>query len=930
MLADCMTLAHLNIRSLSKHFDEFALMEPSYGLQDCGIICLTETWLNKSHFDSRFNIPHYEFIRRDRQTNRRGGGLAIYMKESLDYVQLKLPGSDVVESLAIRICTKQGPLVLILLYCPPDKTRAVMPYLETVFDELALFSKKTVIIGDFNIDWNKDTNLKRELYDFMTTNGFKQLVQTFSRVSAQSKTVIDLLFSNSDVVSSTGVCPCDISDHDIIKCKISMKQKPSPFNFIYKRDFSKFSDEIFFNEAKYLPFFKAEQIHCPNEAAAFLESLIAGLVNKHAPFKKIKLKTGFITWKTPDITKLIKTKSILYKLYREKGMDKNSIEWLEYKRVRNQTTSAIRAAKIKAFKSVIDNPELGPWVKIRLIKGSNATSSKIDSMKLNGKISTSPYQTADMLNEYFSTIGSNLNKSISTTHSNPVTEASKNGFHFDSVDISTVAKVLASLKNKKNGGLNQIPAYIYKLLEPLILSPLTHVINISISGNTFPLCWKQALVIPIFKGGDDSTPNNYRPISLLPILSKVLEKIIAAQINHHLSLHVLIGSRQFGFRSGCSTDQLLFQLTNKFKQLLSKKESKFLSIASLDIKKAFDSVNHNLLLTKLNTFFNFESSATLFIKDYLSNRFQSVKCNNTISQLRPVQAGVPQGSILGPLLFIMFINDIMALNNCYLYADDCLVVYTGHTPEASALKLENSLIDFVSWYKRNLLVLNASKTDLMTISNKPLKTNSLPMITINESKLKQSDKIKYLGLVLDNKLKFNKSISLLKKKTFPVIQNLAINRKFISGDVAALWYKCIIRPILEYGASVHYDTRKSVIKNLLSIEYRCLKIIDKGPKTETRQRFNIPSIENRLKYLYLVSFFKLTHNYVPLIDDGLLPHRAASSTRLGMSGGFLLGKNSIYLGCRLYNNLPHQIRAIQSLKDFKKELKFHLIYNNEL
>ena len=160
-----------------------------------------------------------------------------------------------------------------------------------------------------------------------------------------------------------------------------------------------------------------------------------------------------------------------------------------------------------------------------------------------------------------------------------------------------------------------------------------------------------------------------------------------------------------------------------------------------------------------------------------------------------------------------------------------------------------------------------------------------------------------------------------------MLQKFRINRKFINNNIAALWYKSIIRPILEYGASVHFDTRKSIINSLTSIENKCLKIIDCGSKAVTRLKFNIPNIENRLKYLIYNLFFKLSHNHVPCIDENLLQHRANPSTRLGASGGFLLVEGSIYLGCKLYNNLPLKIRGIQSLKDFKKELKLHLIYN---
>ena len=312
----------------------------------------------------------------------------------------------------------------------------------------------------------------------------------------------------------------------------------------------------------------------------------------------------------------------------------------------------------------------------------------------------------------------------------------------------------------------------------------------SIRQNVFPNCWKEALVIPLYKKGDPSLPCNYRPISLLPILSKVFEKILAHQMRNYLENNELIGARQFGFRPGCSTDLLIFQLTNLLKLKMSKKESKYASLAALDTKKAFDCVNHSLLLYKLNNYFLFDKSAYLLLQNYLTCRVQSLKYDSHISSKLPVYTGVPQGSVLGPLLFLIFINDIMDLKTCFLYADDCLVINYGPDSTSAAVSLERDLVNYTQWYKSNLLVLNATKTEVMTISKsqKLKKQKHLPLINFQDLQLKQSDNLKYLGCYIDSNLNFTKHVSMTKRKLHPIIKNFMSNRQFTSQQLAVLWY----------------------------------------------------------------------------------------------------------------------------------------------
>ena len=321
------------------------------------------------------------------------------------------------------------------------------------------------------------------------------------------------------------------------------------------------------------------------------------------------------------------------------------------------------------------------------------------------------------------------------------------------------------------------------------------------------------------------------------------------------------------------------QLVDKTRKLNKHANTRYVTLAALDIKKAFDCVNHELLIEKLDHKFHLHESSCELIRDYLTNRSQCMKANNHISSELPLTTGVPQGSVLGPLLFIAFINDLMNLENCYLFADDCLLLTSGSSPHNCKVEMENKLNAASQWYKQNQLTLNASKTDVMTISSNKLP--DVPDIKFGDLVIKQSDKLKYLGVYLDNRLNMNAHVKRLKQKLYPVITCFSRQRQFLNGELAAKWYTGLIRPVIEYSAPLLYCSNKEVQDNLLKIENRCIKIINtRDSKSSTRGKFQIHYITERLHYLYLLSFYKLTNNLVPLIDNNLIPEKLNSRTRL--------------------------------------------------
>ena len=597
---------------------------------------------------------------------------------------------------------------------------------------------------------------------------------------------------------------------------------------------------------------------------------------------------------------------------------------------KNKTANAIKVAKCKAYDRIINDSQASIWNKINLLRGVNRhKSTTIKQLITEEKVSQQPNDISNCLNKYFASVGSKLNNTFPALPNQSSLITHTGGFDFNEVTNDTVTKLVLNLQNRKSGGTEQIPSFIYKLILPLIAAPLTYIFNISLKCSIFPDRWKRALVIPLYKNGPHNLPGNYRPISLLPILGKVFEGVISHQIQVFVDTSNLLYSRQFGFRKGASCEQIIFQLVNTIKNMLHSKTTRCVTIASLDIKKAFDCVNHHLLCQKLNNNFLFNPMAVKLISNYLSDRVQNLSVNCYVSSEEHVSTGVPQGSVLGPLLFLLFINDLMLVDkNIYLFADDCLIMSHGGNPQESSDNLRNKLASAEVWYSNNLLVLNAAKTSIMTITKK--KIYDLPKVNFNNISIKQVDKIKYLGFIIDSRLNFIHHVNNVKSKIYPLLDCFARKRKYCSAHTAAMWYKSILRPNLEYCSSILFSSGNTNLKTITKIENRCLKIINiSDTKDNTRLLHNIPSIALRFKYTYLIQFYKLYHGLVPVIDDALVPVKSVSDrTRFGVTDGVLLGSGApgtIHnFGAKLFNELPSRIRAINDLESFKINLRNYL------
>jgi len=386
-----------------------------------------------------------------------------------------------------------------------------------------------------------------------------------------------------------------------------------------------------------------------------------------------------------------------------------------------------------------------------------------------------PKDIANSFNNFFTDIGKNINEELKANSQNteninniPNTPSIFPNFQIHEVQEEEIGKILKNINIKKSPGPDGIPNFILKLLEPLLRGPLTNIINASINKGTFPTQWKESIIIPVHKGEEKDIVGNYRPIALTNTLSRILEKIMNKQLSTFLEENDIISKNQHGFRPHHSTENLLIDMFNLWLQILDNNTGdKYVVITSIDVRKAFDSVNHDILLKKLKDQFNFGESSLSLIKSFLTNRSIQTKVKDTLSIPLTVNTGVPQGSLTGPNLFIMHTND---LNHIVIetlikaFADDTIKSANGETPNEAICKMNLNLIPVTDWFTLNLLMINAKKTKSMVLATTDYNKESLNKIKVQNHETSFHDTILHLGITIDRKLSLSNHVESLKKR----------------------------------------------------------------------------------------------------------------------------------------------------------------------
>ena len=447
--------------------------------------------------------------------------------------------------------------------------------------------------------------------------------------------------------------------------------------------------------------------------------------------------------------------------------------------------------------------------------------------------------------------------------------------------------------------------------------------NLSLSQGIFPDSWKMTKIVPLFKGGEKIDVNNYRPVSLLPLPGKLLEKIVHSRIMAFLDSHGILNDNQDGFRPGHATISTVAKLTDEI--FMKWNESCCTLATFVDFRKAFDTVNHGILLQKLYKY-GISGNTHKWIKNYLSNRNQCVVANGTVSNKLPIVCGVPQGSVLGPLLFLIYINDIgnrIAHSTVRLYADDAVVYTSAESINETHIKLQSDLANIDVWCRRNQLTVNTSKTKCMLFGSKRfLDVRMLPKITLSGNIIQFVENFKYLGVILDNKLNFRLHAQNIYKLASHKIYVLLKIRPYITEKVASRIYKTKILPYIDYGDIFYMSTTNEVLDKLDKLQYRALRIClgttYRTPRVELIQRTQIPLLKYR-RMAHLRNFmYKRSWDQQYIVS---VPGRTRVYDGVTMKtfrANFTSVERSIaWKGAREWNRLEPHLRNVQPLEHFK-------------
>ena len=602
------------------------------------------------------------------------------------------------------------------------------------------------------------------------------------------------------------------------------------------------------------------------------------ILDKHAPVRNRRVSEKFSPWLTKDLKQLSATRD---RLKKQAVRSKFKILMEVYRQTRNKVNKVNTDLKREIFTNKIasHNGDLKKtWMTINMVLNKKSKTTQIAALQVDGRQICDSESMAESMNEFLCSIGNTLSDKIPKT-SNPLPENEYSvnpqnlRFEFEAINVSQLEKVFGKFKTSKGSGADGIANYFLMIDLSVIAESLCDIFNLSIATSVFPDSWKIARVAPIFISGQSNDRSNYRPISVLPFLSRVFEKLIYNQLCDYLDKNRLLFSKQSGFRSLHSVVTCLLNCTNDW--YINMDKGQYTAMVFIDLKKAFDTVNHEILLKKLTKYGIIGLENTWFAS-YLENRMQFCRVNGFPSNVNNINCGVPQGSCLGPLLFLIYINDVpFSLQNSQvtMYADDTTISYSSNNIDDLNDKLNRDLNCLKQWLQGNKLSLDVIKTQAMVVGSRPnLKKISegnvqSPSFAMGDSQIEIVEKTKYLGIQLDQHLVWDEHTRLLRAKVSRAIGFLKYAKTILPQETLSQIYRGIVEPHFRYCCSVWGSCGESRRLTLQKLQNRAARIVTNSsydaPADALIQQLKWPNIAEIIKRETATIVYKSLNGFAP-------------------------------------------------------------------
>ena len=805
-------------------------------------------------------------------------------------------------------------------------------------------------MGDFNIDLMKNNVHKqtKDFIDMMFTNALIPLINKPTRITSHSATLIDNIFSNkfnNDKKVIQGNLTTDISDHFAqFHIMGSTLKQDTNTEYMLIRIKNQTNLEKYSNAVNDFDWSKIQEYSDCNQAYNFFADSLKKIFNQSFPVQKVKKRyRNRLPWLTDGLRKSIKHKNRLYKIYIKIQTSHNKKVYNIYN---NKLKSLLRTTEKNHYQDCLlkcKNNLKKTWTIIKDVLSKSKSSKTNDTFKYNDQTTSDKDVIANKFNEYFVNIGCNLAAAIpqgGPSYTTFLPPANDSSIFIRPTNTEEIMKIISKLSNSAPGHdevkLNDVNSVVNSLIQPL-----KYVTNLSLSQGIFPDELKMAKVIPLYKANDPMLFNNYRPISLLPLFSKILERIMYNRLIKFINKHKLLYKYQFGFRKDHSTYMALIILIDKITTALDKGD--FTITVLIDFRKAFDTVDHGILLHKLHHY-GIRGIAYDWIKSYLSNRQQQVSYNGVNSSYKTINCGVPQGSILGPLLFILYINDLSAVSKILtsvLFADDTTLV--DHDSNLTTLinRFNTELVNIVNWLNANKLSLNIDKTNFMIF--RPKNRNELsPDIMISGSKIDEVDRAKFLGVIIDNKLNWSHHTKHVTTKMSKGIGIIIKARKYFNQVTLLNLYNTMVLPYISYCIHVWGKAASTHINKIHILQKKIVRIISGvPPRTHSLPLFDklkVMTFHQVYDYYVGVYMYKIYHKQLPPLFNMFVrtSDMHAYSTRQYDSFHIeyvptLRSQRTVKItGSKLWNIVSRKINIHCKIGTYKVHLKKIILLNSNL